>query len=263
MGRILLGAIIGAALGASVAFIALDRLPSVDGAVAEGASPARTEPHTTVERGTSDATAEQTSPNSDATTPTASVAGESLSVEELEVRLAEVNQVRNALDRELRRARAAETRAAWAAEPPPTLPIALPPEFEYLSGNSSFERLQREPIDPDWYAQAEAQLYAYLAANPRITQKYGYPTIHCRMTACGVAFLSHDPTLAETPFLTSHAAFTEDNLELFEGPWGDQFSDQVGILADIHIEDGVTTFYWRVLRDEQQTNAVRTVDVLR
>lgn len=148
---------------------------------------------------------------------------------------------------------------ALTGSDPPALPITLPPQFDYLQEDTMpwHESLQRQPVDPNWSAQAETELNAYIAANPEITDKYGIPTIHCRMTGCLAAFVSFDPALAEAGgLLGASLIFREDNQEFFEGSWAQQFSDQVGVVSDSHRVGGVTTIYWMLARDEQQTNSV-------
>jgi hypothetical protein len=83
--------------------------------------------------------------------------------------------------------------AHWANEPPPELPIELPPQFSWMAENPNtlHEQLQREPVDSTWSLQTEDSLRRFLTSRPEITNLYGLPTVNCRTSTCQIAFVAH------------------------------------------------------------------------
>jgi hypothetical protein len=154
-------------------------------------------------------------------------------------------------------------------QPPPELPIVLPPEYDYLAEPSQrlniHHTLEREPYDPDWAPAMESQIAQFLAENPEIAQTYGYPTITCRTTRCEAAFVAHglDPNLGlgdELDYLEDLGLsdfevrrigigehFAGLTSEFFETPGFEQFTTFNGYPSvQIRPEDGVTTLLWHM-----------------
>lgn len=230
MRKILLGATIGAAL-ASVAFITLDRSSRNGVTSVEGRSVAQRLPDSGADESPTRATSVEDQPST---------------IEEPEERPAEATRAREV--------------ARSVAETSPTLPLTLPLEFDWLRPRPDrtthwSEWLPQEPIDPVWSAQAEADLNSYLATNPEIIAKYGFPTIDCRTSACVAAFVSYDPVLAESerPTDIGMTVFREENQGFFEGQWGEQFVDVFS--AESRSRDGATTIAWVLRRCPDECQA--------
>jgi len=174
-------------------------------------------------------------------------------LEELKQRADATRRANDAAQRELLRA---QRLARWADEPPPSLPIVLPAEFDYLLDDPSdnHERIQREAIDPVWAATTETQIHGYLATRPKATEEYGYPTVHCRTTRCEIAFVAYGVGEARE--------FRSAISGVLDEPWMDQFtSGGVSLInANIHNRGDVTTILWHLTRTSERFRATGQPD---
>ena len=179
-------------------------------------------------------------------------------LEELKSRQAETFEAYNDAVTEYRKALAIDR---WGSAPPPAQPIPLPSEFDYLAQSPSeyHELIQREPLDPIWSANTEAQIHNYFADRPEITAKYGLPTVTCRSTRCEVAFVAYgvdDTDRAAqgglAPEFVTGLAFRNDNADVHSEPWAEQFGyvpdaeNPRILIAELNTQDGVTTILWHL-----------------
>jgi len=166
--------------------------------------------------------------------------------------MAEAESMRNLATSELRDR---ELLARWAEEGPPESPIRLPPEFGYLSDpnmmDHNHELLQRDPVDPGWSRQMEAQIQEFFVSRPEITATYGYPTITCRTSACEIAFVAYgiggdeiDPDRG----WDTHLAFWGASEEFYQQPWSGQLNSNVGFPEPRFQDNGAVTFLWHIPR---------------
>ena len=136
------------------------------------------------------------------------------------------------------------------ADAPIISPISLPAEFDWIWDNAYrglfHDRMQREAVDAAWAGPMEAELLSFVYEQPGIVNRYGPPTIRCHSTQCEVTFLSAgsiDPTTA-----------AQDARGLFD----ESFESLPGVFdcgpgecwVDANIDDGVTTIFWGMTKDE-------------
>jgi hypothetical protein len=166
--------------------------------------------------------------------------------------MVEAGGVRNLATSELRDR---ELLARWADEGPPESPIRLPPEFSYLSDpdtiDHNHESHQRDPVDPGWSRQMEAQIQGFFVSRPEITATYGYPTITCRTLACEIAFVAYGIGSAEPEperSWNTHLAFWRASEELYQQPWSAQLNRNAGFPEPRFHDNGAVTFLWRIPR---------------
>jgi hypothetical protein len=145
--------------------------------------------------------------------------------------------------------------ASRADRPSSVPPIELPPEFNYLlteDPSRIHEQIQREPVDPLWSYQMEANLRSFYSSHPQIAGKYGFPTINCRTDWCELAFVaygmnrSREPSEQGAPPMRLISEFLSENTELSEQPWGDQLNSER--FPSVRTEPGGTLFLWHLSR---------------
>ena len=171
----------------------------------------------------------------------------------------EAVRVNMLLSSELRRREKIDT---WARERPPELPIQLPPEMsQHLQIPSVIdlhERLQRQPVDPEWSIAMEANLRSYFAS-AELLGTYGTPTINCRTTACEVAFVAYgleakaqaaqrNAANGSTLSLILESEFRDATSDFREQPWASQFIPTAPT-GSFRSQNGTTTILWHLYRN--------------
>lgn len=134
-------------------------------------------------------------------------------------------------------------------------PIELPREFDWVSERPTaavnHDLIQREPIDPDWAYATEEQVMSWVAKQPELIQKYGYPAVFCRTTTCELQFVSYDAAETQTATIFGWNGATAS---LLEESWGDQFAspsqfgNPINGYVDVNAKNGVTTILWHLRR---------------
>ena len=97
-------------------------------------------------------------------------------------------------------------------------------------------------FDPAWSAEAQATITRYFAERPELTNKYGFPMVHCRQSGCEVLIVAYD--LDESRFVNQFASDLMES-EYAEQPWANQF---LGSGGGSHHEDGISTIVWLLRR---------------
>lgn len=139
----------------------------------------------------------------------------------------------------------AEEESSGSEPPPPSVPITLPAEFDWLSSDPSHQSFEREAIDPVWSFNTEAQINRFFAEHPEIISKYGFPTIHCRTTRCRVLITAYG--IDESSLVREFGRSLNLNSDYSKRPWVEQF--EFGTIVT-NSQDGVTTLSWVLSKRE-------------
>jgi hypothetical protein len=259
MGKAFVGFLVGVAL-TTMAFALFSEAPADNFEESElsAAPPSGTStPLTTSESFPSYAIVAQSSTESRTIVSRSPVQETPVTLEELEKRYKEAREASDIARDEFLRAQKV---AKWAAAPPPTQPINLPPEFDYLSSDplDPHELTQREPVDAAWAATTEMRINGYLAARPEITSKYGFPQIECRTTRCELAFVATGVGDAKD--------FRDLTADFFAEDWTERFRigapPGVGIInLSVRNQGDITTLLWNFSQpDELLRRATGQID---
>jgi hypothetical protein len=133
--------------------------------------------------------------------------------------------------------------------PPADFPIALPPEFGFLSEESNpyHTMLERDEIDPNWSRQMDVQLHSFFASHPENIAAYGFPTVNCRTMGCEVAFASYALNAEQAELKVEQ--FPDAVSGIFSQPWAATLTRQSTPSPDARYgDDGAQTFLWYIWR---------------
>jgi hypothetical protein len=259
MGKVLLGFVIGVALTCFIFLYPSHEAERTESVAIEAAPP---DPTAHIPRETGDPGSSE-SPETSEAQPEAT--RRAVTAEELLASVGEPGTEEAELRRQLEELQDAYYTARFALEErwaeaifaaePVILPSPLRPEFDWipenLNGNFFHQRFERESIDQMWARTAESAIRGFVSEQTEFIQKYGYPVVECRTTRCVAQFIGYgireDVSIASDEFNSAMADFYRR--------LGAEFSCQQGpgeyCTTQMNNEDGVTTIYWGIKRNEE------------